>query len=185
VSTTASVRNTLDWPTADTQGDLPDNAAQTLDVNGRGSSTQIVERQPSSSNDTPFATRAAPFAENQKTVASRAVLTELLAEWNGCVTEVDEGSAYFSAFLTGVKGEGVAGEEEDALIPVDDVSQHDLELLRPGNFFRLSVLYELDRKGQPRRFTQVVFRRLPAYRRDDLERAADRAREIVRGLRVG
>ena len=108
----------------------------------------------------------------------------VLGEWNGCVSDIDQSSAYFNASLKGVLGEGIEGEEEDASIPVSDVSQWDMELLKPGNFFRLSVIYEIQPSGQPRRYTQVVFRRLPAYRQRDLEIAGERARQRSRALRV-
>ena len=121
----------------------------------------------------------------QSTEISRAYVSpvELLAEWNGCVTVVEDGP-YFMATLKGILGEGVKGEEEDATIPVSDVSEWDKDLLRPGNFFRLCVIYEILPSGQPRRSTQVVFRRLPAYRQHDLDTALERGRELARGLRV-
>lgn len=105
-----------------------------------------------------------------------------LAEWNGCVTEID--THYFSAALKGIFGEGVNGEEEDAEIPISDVSESDRDLLALGNFFRLCVFYEMREDGQPRRYTQVVFRRLPAYRPHELAQAVERASEIHRLLRV-
>ncbi len=105
-----------------------------------------------------------------------------LAEWNGCVTEID--THYFSASLKGIFGAGVRGEEEDAEIPISDVSEFDRELLAPGNFFRLCVLSEIREDGQPRRYTQVVFRHLPAYRPHELAKAAELGSEIHRLLRV-
>lgn len=106
----------------------------------------------------------------------------LLAEWSGAVLTVEE--SFFSATLSGITGEGVQGEQEDAEIPVSDISKSDLELLRPGNFFRLCVMLEIEENGQPRRYTQVVFRRLPAYRVTDLNLAAERGDELHRALRV-
>lgn len=114
-------------------------------------------------------------------VTQRSTVT-VLAEWNGCVLATN--GQYFTAELKGVFGEGVRGEEEDAEIPVSDVAESDSELLYPGNFFRLCVFYEIREDGQPRRYTQVVFRRLPAYRAPDLAKAAERALEIHRALRV-
>jgi hypothetical protein len=116
--------------------------------------------------------------------AQRTAQVELLAEWNGCVTSVQSSGYLFSATLTGIVGEGVKGEEEEATIPVSDVSEWDKDLLRPGNFFRLCVIHEVLPSGQPRRYTQVVFRRLPAYRQYDLDQAAERGRDLARGLRV-
>lgn len=113
------------------------------------------------------------------------VLQELLAEWHGYVTHVGPAdNPWFSAVLTGKKGLGVVGEEEDAQIPIEDVSEFDRELVSPGNFFTLSVIREVRSDGQPRRYTQVVFRRLPAYQNRDLEAAAERARQITSMLNV-
>jgi len=111
-------------------------------------------------------------------------LTEILAEWSGYVTEVMPGGLAFAASLTGVRGNGVQGEEDDAIIPIEDVSEWDRELLHPGSFFRLCVLHEVTSSGQPRRYTQVIFRRLPAYRQQDLDSAMQKGRELARGLRV-
>ena len=96
---------------------------------------------------------------------------EQLAEWSGYVTSIQEEGYSFSATLTGVSGIGVEGEQDDAIIPVSDVAEADKELLRVGNFFRLCVTQEVTKSGQPRRYTQVIFRRMPAYRREDLESA--------------
>ena len=115
---------------------------------------------------------------------SKVSTIELLAEWNGCVMSIHSSGHSFSASLKGVVGEGVKDEEEDATIPISDVSEWDKDLLVPGNFFRLCVVHEVLPSGQPRRYTQVVFRRLPAYRRHDLDQAAERGRELARGLRV-
>lgn len=132
--------------------------------------------------------RRAPLTEAapglQPTPNSPRGQIAVLGEWNGCVLDIDQSSSYFTASLKGVLGEGIEGEEEDALIPVSDVSDWDLELLKPGNFFRLSVIHEIQSSGQPRRYTQVVFRRLPAYRQQDLDVAGERARQRSRALRV-
>lgn len=117
-------------------------------------------------------------------VEIKSVPVELLAEWGGCVTEVNEDDFYFAANLLGIQGKGVKGEEEDAIIPISDVNKADKELLVPGNFFRLCVMYEIDSSGQPRRYTQVIFRRMPAYRQLDLDEALERGRKLARGLRV-
>lgn len=108
--------------------------------------------------------------------------TELLAEWNGFVTAI--GDLYFCASLDGVFGEGVEGQKEEAEIPVSDVSRSDLDLFKLGGIFRLCVLHEVRQNGQPRRFTQVVFRRLPAYRAKEIVLAEERAEQIHQRLHV-
>ena len=107
--------------------------------------------------------------------------SQVIAEWHGQVVSIEEG--YFVAELRGILGTGVAGEVEEAQIPVDSVQEHDLALMQPGAFFRLCVSMEI-RNGTRRRFTDVVFRRLPAYRREELEAAQRDAQELVRGLRL-
>ncbi len=138
--------------------------------------------------DTSLKALAAPptFSLRRSTDVSRRPTSavDVLAEWNGCVTGVQDSGYSFSAILTGIVGMGVKGEEEEATIPTADVSEWDKDLLRPGNFFRLCVIHEVLPTGQPRRYTQVVFRRLPAYRQQDLDQAAERGRELARSLRV-
>ncbi|MFY9328180.1 MAG: hypothetical protein WAO76_09210 [Georgfuchsia sp.] len=108
--------------------------------------------------------------------------SDLLAEWDGIVTEIRE--HYFTASLSGIFGEGVEEEAEEAEIPVSDVNKSELDLFRLGSVFRLCVFYEELPNGQPRRFTQVVFRRLPAYRSRDIRAAEERAELIHQHLRV-
>ena len=106
----------------------------------------------------------------------------LLAEWDGYVLSYNEHS--FLASMKGVHGDGVLGEQEDAEIPIQDISESDLELLQPGAVFRLCVFRSISRTGQPRRFTEVVFRRVAAFRPKLLEAAKVRANLIVSKLRV-
>ena len=121
-----------------------------------------------------------PSTRGANPIFGQAV-SQLLAEWHGQVTEVN--ATTFFAQLKGRHGDGVIGQENVAVIPRDEVRPDDEELLMPGAFFSLCVSYEISRKGR-RRYTEVVFRRLPAYRREELEQAAVRGREIARGLRL-
>jgi hypothetical protein len=115
---------------------------------------------------------------------TRIAPDELLAEWDGYVTSIQKNGIFFSAVLHGVKGAGVKGQEEDAVIPISDVADWDKELLREGNFFRLCVKQGFSPSGQPIRFTMVIFRRMPAYRQQDLDEALVRGRQLARSLRV-
>ena len=105
-----------------------------------------------------------------------------LAEWHGQVIRIED--AVFIAELKGTHGTGVAGKLEQAVIPIEEVQPSDLGLLRPGAFFRLCVSYAVAPKGTQRRYTEVVFRRLPAYRREELEAAQRAGRDIARDLQV-
>jgi hypothetical protein len=108
--------------------------------------------------------------------------SELIAEWHGQVNKLFGDS--FVAELTGVFGQSVAGSHEEAVIPLDGLKEDDLELVRPGAFFRLCVSYETAPTGTRRHYTEVTFRRLPAYRREDIEDAARETADIVRAIRV-
>lgn len=116
------------------------------------------------------------------TVPPDRATSQLLAEWHGQVVEVLRDT--FVAQLKGKHGEAVAGRDEEAVIPIEEVQPDDLDLLAPGAFFRLCISYSVDTYGSHRRITDVVFRRLPAYRRDELEQAQSRGRELARGLRL-
>jgi len=131
--------------------------------------------------DVSAARPSALLATLPKEALQDQVSTQLLAEWHGQVTEVL--ASAFVAELKGRHGEGVAGKEEVAVIPRDEVSPDDAELLEPGAFFSLCIAYEQSSRGR-RKFTTVVFRRLPAYRREELEEARERGRRIARGLRL-
>lgn len=153
---------------------------------------EIIERPPKewlaragtrrAANDTDISEYLPRSTGSMESSSSIRKPATLLAEWNGCVSSIEP--HFFTATLKGIYGEGIQGEYEDAEIPISDVSESDSELLRPGHFFRLCVFYEVSEDGQPRRFTQVIFRRLPAYRQHDLDKADERGDEISRGLRV-
>jgi hypothetical protein len=115
-------------------------------------------------------------------VNSHRVASQLLAEWHGQVLTI--GAESFTAQLKGRHGAGVLGLDEEAVIPLEDVRDADRELLAVGAFFSLCISYEIDASGSKRRYAEVIFRRMPAYRREELEVARERARTIVRGLRL-
>lgn len=113
----------------------------------------------------------------------RLLFPKLLAEWSGYVTSIDNDYS-FSAVLKGVTGKGVKDEVEEATIAINDVNESDKELLKVGNFFRLCVMHEVGLSGQPKRYTQVIFRRLPAFRQQDIDEANERGRALARRIRV-
>lgn len=136
----------------------------------------------SSCNDTicksPLIQQVLPFSITKRNVP----ISELVAEWQGVVTEIEDED--FIAQMRGTFGAGVAGNLEEALIPINDVNPGDIDLLKPGAFFRLCISYEIAPAGSRRRYTEVIFRRLPAYRREELEAARSKAADLVRDLRV-
>jgi len=103
-----------------------------------------------------------------------------LQEWEGYVVEV--GNDDFTARLRDVTA-GSVYEDEEADFPVDDISESDRELLRPGAIFRWAIGYERTRGGTKRRISQIVFRRLPQWTAKDLEVSLLEARALAAFLR--
>lgn len=125
----------------------------------------------------------ASFAEN---VAPRRLqdyvpraFFEPLQEWEGYVTEVAE--MEFSANLVD-KTRGHNTEDEEATFAIEDVSDSDLELVRPGAIFRWSIGYLREREGTKRRISQLVFRRLPAWSSNDVQRSRAVAESFVASI---
>jgi hypothetical protein len=112
----------------------------------------------------------------------RGNANEVIAEWEGYVTRVDEET--IEARLVGLTGEGVAGETEEATIPKSEITDADKPLAVIGGLFRLCLNYEKTQAGERRRYSTLVFRRLPAYRQRDLDAAHDRTRVRLNALRV-
>lgn len=129
-----------------------------------------------------FSSTALNDSQIAKAKRQSAYRSEVLAEWDGYVTSI--GPHYFTAALKGIRGEGVEAEDEEAEIPVSDVAASDLDLLQLGGIFRLCVRQVEFPNGQPGRFSQVVFRRLPAYRQETICSAEERAGARFERLRV-
>lgn len=106
---------------------------------------------------------------------------QVIAEWHGQVTSIHE--SFFVAQLKGVIGDGVKGEIEEATIPCEEIRDEDIELFQLGAFFRLCVGSE-QRNGTRRRYTDVIFRRMPAYRKEDLDKAKEFAAQLANDLRL-
>lgn len=121
-------------------------------------------------------------AEFPKTTQQSAVRP--IAEWQGYVTKIEPDR--FHAAMDGVLGSSIVGKRHDAIIPRNEVSPEDEPLLREGAYFRLSVVYRITRggTGTSKRQSSIVFRRLPAYRKSEIESARDLAKELIRGLRL-
>jgi hypothetical protein len=104
----------------------------------------------------------------------------VLAEWDGIVLEI--GDDTIAAQLVPISGNGVAPQTE-AEIPCDEISDSDRELVCPGALFRLAVGY-VTSNGTRTHFSRVVFRRLPAWSRQELDQADALAEEYFDGTRV-
>jgi hypothetical protein len=103
-----------------------------------------------------------------------------LQEWEGYVVEITEDS--FTARLVDITAGGELPDEE-ADFPISDLSEHDFKLLKPGAVFRWVIGYEKSRTGNKKRFSQLVFRDLPQWTKQELEEIEAHAKTIVSSIK--
>lgn len=100
-----------------------------------------------------------------------------LQEWEGYV--VDIGETDFVARVVDLTA-GSEQADEEATIPLSEISDRDAERIREGSIFRWVIGYERSVTGTKKRVSQIVFRDLPAITSTDLRDAdvwaADTAR---------
>lgn len=96
-----------------------------------------------------------------------------LQKWEGTVLQILEDS--FFARLVDLTSGGV---DEEAEFPVEEVSDADRSLIRPGAVFYWNIGYIDNISGQRTRASVIRFRRLPVWRPEELERARRKAQHI-------
>lgn len=101
-------------------------------------------------------------------------------EWEGYV--VDIGDTDFTARLIDLT-EGASYEEEEAVIPLIELSDNDRMKMQNGSFFRWVIGYERSPAGTRKRVSQIVFRDLPAVTESDRRAGQAWAREIMQAFR--
>ena len=109
-----------------------------------------------------------------------------LQEWEGYVLET--GEEEFAARLFDLTRGPIGSQtgriqEEEAFIPVSEISDYDVSKLRPGSVFRWVIGYERSASGTKRRVSQIVFRDLPAMTRQDREEGSEWARRVVQSIK--
>lgn len=102
-----------------------------------------------------------------------------LQEWEGYV--VDVGAADFVARLVDLTA-GSSHEEEEAVIPLTELSDTDADRMRSGSIFRWVIGYERSASGTKKRVSQIVFRDLPRMTKADLWEGREWARETMQSL---
>ena len=103
-----------------------------------------------------------------------------LQEWEGRVEEID-GDTFVGILVDKTAGSGI--EEERAELLLCDVQFADRSLLRVGAIFRWVIGYQTLQSGTRQRVSQIVFRRLPAWRKQDLGFAVESSRALLAALR--
>ena len=103
-----------------------------------------------------------------------------LQEWEGHVVEV--GKSEFTARLIDLTDD--SAYEEEAIIPLDEISDEDATKMRDGSIFRWVIGYERSVSGSKKRVSHIVFRDLPAITRSDIHEGNAWARETIRSLNL-
>lgn len=102
----------------------------------------------------------------------------VLQEWEGYVVSIEDDA--FVAQLVDLTA-GMRYASEEAIIPLDQISEHDAANMEIGSIFRWVIGYE-GSFGQTRKsVSQIVFRDLPMAE-GDLRAGREWAHKIARGL---
>lgn len=104
---------------------------------------------------------------------------EALQDWEGLV-ETIETDMFTARLRDRTRDERIASETVQ--LPICDVSADDLELLRPGAIFYLTIGRVTHVNGRVQRMSRIVFRRLPAWTQSILNRAQSRAHRLHKFL---
>ena len=102
-----------------------------------------------------------------------------LQEWEGYVVEVR--AKDLVARLTDLTA-GASYEQEEAIIPLAELSEHDAARMAAGSVFRWVIGYERSPAGTKKRVSQIVPRDLPAVTEADLRDGEEWARETIRAF---
>lgn len=99
---------------------------------------------------------------------------EMRQQWEGVVTRVAQDE--FSVVLRDLTPAKAADLE--AVLPLEEVSDEDLPLLKEGAVLYWTIGYEHTLTGQRKRVSIIRLRRLPAWTRKDIGRVKEKAAEL-------
>ena len=102
-----------------------------------------------------------------------------LQEWEGYVVEMR--ATDFVAHVTDLTAKA-SHEQEEAIIPLTELSDHDAARMTTGSVFRWVIGYERSPAGTKKRVSQIVLRDLPAMTEADLRDGEEWARETIRAF---
>lgn len=100
-----------------------------------------------------------------------------LQKWEGIVMEVKDDA--FLARLIDLTNKGV---DEEAEFPIDEISEEDKLLVRPGAIFYWNIGYHTSSSGQRTRTSIIRLRRLPAWTQREIDAAKREAERIRKAL---
>lgn len=155
-----------------------------IPVNQERSSNALFETISGQEADTLFARKDYPqysdFSSRVVTFPPKPLRQNTfrsLQKWEGVVLEVE--GDYFRARLVDLT---CPGPDEEAEISIEELSPEDLELLEPGAVFYWNIGYHNSVNGQRTRASQIRFRRLPVWTKEDLEKAQVKATQIYESI---
>jgi len=102
-----------------------------------------------------------------------------LQEWEGYVISIEDYA--FVARLVDLTA-GTLHESEEATIPLDEISDHDVDNMELGSIFRWVIGYERSPSGTQKRVSQIVFRDLPRMTERDFRAGRMWAEKIAPAL---
>lgn len=100
-----------------------------------------------------------------------------LQKWQGYVLKVTDSSLFVRLIDLTHKG-----PDEEAEIPIEEISEDDRELIKPGAIFYWSIGYLDSYSGQRSRVSVIRFQRLPSWSKEEIDaakREAERLQQIV------
>jgi hypothetical protein len=93
-----------------------------------------------------------------------------MQKWRGVVLQVREDC--FLARLEDIKS---TEDDEEAEILLQEISEEDFPLLKPGSVFYWNIGYHTDPAGQRKRSSLIRFRRIPVWTIKEIEEAKNKA----------
>lgn len=96
-----------------------------------------------------------------------------LQKWEGVVMDVTKDS-----FIARLYDLDKKSSDEEAEFPCEEISEEDRELIMPGAIFYWNIGYHDSWCGQRRRSSVIRFRRLPAWRAEEIEASKREAERI-------
>ena len=172
-----------------------ENLVRNVDLVGRVAPARGTDTQTTMPNDQNARTSVLPMSAGRRQyeeglsrimnfpqplpLPQPAATFHALQEWEGYVLEI--GETDFVARLVDLTA-GSAQEDEEAVIPLVELSDEDADKMCLGSIFRWVIGYERTVAGSKRRVSQIVFRDLPAITLKDLRDGERWALGTIRSL---
>ena len=103
----------------------------------------------------------------------------VVQEWEGYVVEI--GATEFVARLIDLTA-GSSQVEEEAVIPLREISDGDAPRICAGSIFRWTIGYESSSEGTEKYVSRIASRNLPVMTADDFQRGEEWARQVRRAF---